>query len=161
MVDWRAGHFAAHGERGAYRAFVGVYHLMAAPALLFNPALFLSAALTAMRGMPPAAPRPPIWTPSRRRAHQPRQASTSPNHHSQRLDRLDGVRLGRRLVRAIRTPGRTAGEQHLLGLRRRGDTTIDAGTMPSWASLPWSTVRARSGVVMMDLNHREHEEDQA
>ena len=29
------------------------------------------------------------------------------------------------------------------------------------ASLPWSTVRARSGVVMMDLNHREHQEDQA
>ena len=28
---------AAHGERGAYRAFVGVYHLMAAPALLFHP----------------------------------------------------------------------------------------------------------------------------
>jgi flavin-dependent dehydrogenase len=51
---------AAHGERGAYRAFVGVYHLMAAPALLFHPALFLSAALTAIRGMPPAAPRPPI-----------------------------------------------------------------------------------------------------
>jgi 2-polyprenyl-6-methoxyphenol hydroxylase-like FAD-dependent oxidoreductase len=51
---------AAHGERGAYRAFVGVYHLMAAPAALFHPALFLSAALTAARGMPPAAPRPAI-----------------------------------------------------------------------------------------------------
>jgi hypothetical protein len=51
---------AAHGERGAYRTFVGVYHLMASPALLFHPALILSAALTAIRGMPPAAPRPPI-----------------------------------------------------------------------------------------------------
>jgi hypothetical protein len=51
---------AAHGEQGAYRAFVGVYHLMASPALLFHPALILSAALTAIRGMPPAAPRPPI-----------------------------------------------------------------------------------------------------
>jgi 2-polyprenyl-6-methoxyphenol hydroxylase-like FAD-dependent oxidoreductase len=51
---------AAHGERGAYRAFVGVYHLMAAPALLFHPALFLSAGLAAIRGMPPAAPRPAV-----------------------------------------------------------------------------------------------------
>jgi hypothetical protein len=33
---------------------------MASPALLFHPALILSAALTAIRGMPPAAPRPPI-----------------------------------------------------------------------------------------------------
>jgi hypothetical protein len=31
------------------------------------------------------------------------------------------------------------------------------------ASLPWSAVRAvvASGVVMMDLNHRQHEEGQA
>jgi 2-polyprenyl-6-methoxyphenol hydroxylase-like FAD-dependent oxidoreductase len=51
---------AAHGDRGAYRAFARVYHLMAAPALLFHPALFVSAGLAAIRGMPPAAPRPPL-----------------------------------------------------------------------------------------------------
>jgi hypothetical protein len=51
---------AAHGDRGAYRAFARVYHLTAAPAVLFQPTLFLSAGIAAVRGMPPAAPRPPV-----------------------------------------------------------------------------------------------------
>ena len=51
---------AARGDRRAYRAFVGVYHLMIAPAALFNPALFVSATVKAVRGMPPPAPRPAV-----------------------------------------------------------------------------------------------------
>jgi hypothetical protein len=37
---------AAQGDRGAYLAFARVYHLMASPAMLFNPAVI----------SPPAAP---------------------------------------------------------------------------------------------------------
>jgi hypothetical protein len=37
---------AAHGDRGAYLAFARDYHLMASPAMLFNPAVI----------PPPAAP---------------------------------------------------------------------------------------------------------
>jgi hypothetical protein len=49
---------AAHGDRGAYLAFARVYHLMASPAMLFNPAVILSACRAAVRGMPEVNPRP-------------------------------------------------------------------------------------------------------
>jgi flavin-dependent dehydrogenase len=49
---------AAHGDRGAYLAFARVYHLMAAPAMLFNPAVIMSACRAAVRGMPEVNPRP-------------------------------------------------------------------------------------------------------
>lgn len=51
---------AAHGDRGAYLAFARVYHLMAAPATLFNPAVIMSACRAAVRGMPEANPRPRV-----------------------------------------------------------------------------------------------------
>jgi hypothetical protein len=43
---------ATHGDRGAYLAFARVYHLMAAPATLFNPGAIFSACRAALRGMP-------------------------------------------------------------------------------------------------------------
>jgi 2-polyprenyl-6-methoxyphenol hydroxylase-like FAD-dependent oxidoreductase len=49
---------AAHGDRGAYLAFARVYHLMAAPATLFNPGVIFSACRAALRGMPEENPRP-------------------------------------------------------------------------------------------------------
>jgi 2-polyprenyl-6-methoxyphenol hydroxylase-like FAD-dependent oxidoreductase len=49
---------AAHGDRRAYLAFARVYHLMAAPAMLFHPALVFSALRAALRGMPEQNPRP-------------------------------------------------------------------------------------------------------
>jgi 2-polyprenyl-6-methoxyphenol hydroxylase-like FAD-dependent oxidoreductase len=49
---------ASHGDRGAYLAFARVYHLMAAPAMLFNPAVIMSACRAAVRGMPEVNPRP-------------------------------------------------------------------------------------------------------
>jgi len=49
---------AAHGDRGAYLAFARVYHLMAAPAMLFHPAVIISACRAALRGMPEENPRP-------------------------------------------------------------------------------------------------------
>ena len=49
---------AAHGDRGAYLAFARVYHLMAAPAMLFHPSLAFSACRAAVRGMPEQNPRP-------------------------------------------------------------------------------------------------------
>jgi hypothetical protein len=49
---------AAHGDRGAYLAFARVYHLMASPAMLFNPAVIFSACRAAVRGMPEVNPRP-------------------------------------------------------------------------------------------------------
>lgn len=49
---------AAHGDRGAYLAFARVYHLMAAPAMLFHPSLVFSACRAAVRGMPEQNPRP-------------------------------------------------------------------------------------------------------
>ena len=49
---------AAHGDRGAYLAFSRVYHLMAAPAMLFHPSLVFSACRAAIRGMPEQNPRP-------------------------------------------------------------------------------------------------------
>ena len=49
---------AAHGDRGAYLAFARVYHLMAAPAMLFHPSLLISAGRAAIRGMPEENPRP-------------------------------------------------------------------------------------------------------
>jgi flavin-dependent dehydrogenase len=52
------GRLAAHGDRAAYLAFVRVYHLMAAPAMLFNPAVIASACRAAVRGMPEPNPRP-------------------------------------------------------------------------------------------------------
>jgi 2-polyprenyl-6-methoxyphenol hydroxylase-like FAD-dependent oxidoreductase len=51
---------ATHGDRRAYRTFARVYHLVAGPGLLFHPALFLSAARSAVFGRPPAAPRPDV-----------------------------------------------------------------------------------------------------
>jgi 2-polyprenyl-6-methoxyphenol hydroxylase-like FAD-dependent oxidoreductase len=59
---WTAelGRLAAHGDRGAYRAFARVYHLMGSPLLLFNPALFVSAARSLLCDRPPAAPRPSV-----------------------------------------------------------------------------------------------------
>jgi flavin-dependent dehydrogenase len=49
---------AAHGDRGAYLAFARVYHLMAAPAMLFHPSVIFSACRAALRGMPEENPRP-------------------------------------------------------------------------------------------------------
>ena len=48
----------AHGDRDAYLAFARVYHLMAAPAMLFNPRVIYSACRAAVRGMPEQNPRP-------------------------------------------------------------------------------------------------------
>lgn len=48
----------AHGDRAAYLAFARVYHLMAAPAMLFNPRVIFSACRAAVRGMPEQNPRP-------------------------------------------------------------------------------------------------------
>ena len=62
MSRWSAelAKLMTSGDRGACRALRGVYHLMARPSSLFHPALFLSAGLAAVRGMPPAAPRPAV-----------------------------------------------------------------------------------------------------
>jgi 2-polyprenyl-6-methoxyphenol hydroxylase-like FAD-dependent oxidoreductase len=62
MSRWSAelARLMTSGDRGACRALRGVYHLMARPSSLFHPALFLSAGLAAVRGMPPAAPRPAV-----------------------------------------------------------------------------------------------------
>jgi flavin-dependent dehydrogenase len=49
---------AAHGDRGAFLAFARLYHLMASPAMLFNPAVIFSACRAAVRGMPEVNPRP-------------------------------------------------------------------------------------------------------
>ncbi|HEY6685527.1 MAG TPA: FAD-dependent oxidoreductase [Propionibacteriaceae bacterium] len=49
---------AAHGDRSAFLAFARLYHLMASPAMLFNPAVIFSACRAAVRGMPEANPRP-------------------------------------------------------------------------------------------------------
>jgi flavin-dependent dehydrogenase len=49
---------AAHGDRGAFLAFARLYHLMASPAMLFNPAVIFSASRAAVRGMPEVNPRP-------------------------------------------------------------------------------------------------------
>jgi 2-polyprenyl-6-methoxyphenol hydroxylase-like FAD-dependent oxidoreductase len=48
----------AHGDRDAYLAFARVYHLMAAPAMLFNPRVIYSVGRAAVRGMPEQNPRP-------------------------------------------------------------------------------------------------------
>jgi flavin-dependent dehydrogenase len=59
---WSAqlGRLAAHGDRGAYLAFARVYHLMAAPTMLFHPGVIFSACRAAVRGMPEENPRPRI-----------------------------------------------------------------------------------------------------
>ena len=49
---------ATADDRLAYRAFARAYHLMARPIVLFHPALFLDAALSAVRGRGAPAPRP-------------------------------------------------------------------------------------------------------
>ncbi len=49
---------ATHGDRSAYLAFARVYHLMAAPTMLFNPVVVVSACRAAVRGMPEENPRP-------------------------------------------------------------------------------------------------------
>lgn len=54
------GRLAAHGDRAAYLALARVYHMMAAPAMLFNPAVIFSACRAAVRGMPEASPRPRV-----------------------------------------------------------------------------------------------------
>jgi flavin-dependent dehydrogenase len=48
----------AHGDRSAYRAFARVYHLMAVPITLFNPAVIAATCRAAVRGMPEPNPRP-------------------------------------------------------------------------------------------------------
>jgi flavin-dependent dehydrogenase len=60
MGLWTAelARLAAHGDRGAFLAFARLYHLMVAPATLFNPAVIMSACRAAVRGMPEANPRP-------------------------------------------------------------------------------------------------------
>ena len=52
------GLLAAHGDRGAYLAFARVYHLMAAPAMLFHPSVIFSVCRAALHGMPEQNPRP-------------------------------------------------------------------------------------------------------
>jgi flavin-dependent dehydrogenase len=47
-----------HGDRAAYLAFARVYHLMAAPTMLFNPRVIFSVCRAAVRGMPEQNPRP-------------------------------------------------------------------------------------------------------
>jgi flavin-dependent dehydrogenase len=54
------GRLAAHGDRDAYLAFARVYHLMAAPAMLFSPRVIWSAGRAAVRGMPDPLPRPAV-----------------------------------------------------------------------------------------------------
>ena len=58
--QWTAqlARLAAHGDRSAYLAFARVYHLMAAPTMLFNPVVVVSACRAALRGMPEENPRP-------------------------------------------------------------------------------------------------------
>ena len=51
---------ATHGDVRAYRTFARVYHLIAGPALLFHPALFLSAARSALLSRPQTSPRPDV-----------------------------------------------------------------------------------------------------
>jgi hypothetical protein len=62
MGLWTAqvSRLAAHGDRGAYLALARVYHLMAAPAMLFNPSVIFSACRAAVRGMPEENPRPRV-----------------------------------------------------------------------------------------------------
>jgi flavin-dependent dehydrogenase len=50
----------AHGDRAAYLAFARVYHLMAAPAMIFTPGVIFSACRAAVRGMPEENPRPRV-----------------------------------------------------------------------------------------------------
>ena len=54
----RQAQLVAHGHRSAYLAFARVYHLMAAPITLFNPAVVAATCRAAVRGMPEANPRP-------------------------------------------------------------------------------------------------------
>ena len=54
------GRLTAHGDHDAYLAFARVYHLMAAPAMLFSPRVIWSACRTAVRGMPDPVPRPAV-----------------------------------------------------------------------------------------------------
>jgi flavin-dependent dehydrogenase len=60
MGLWSAqlARLATHGDRAAYLAFARIYHLMASPAMLFNPAVIISACRAAVRGMPEVNPRP-------------------------------------------------------------------------------------------------------
>jgi 2-polyprenyl-6-methoxyphenol hydroxylase-like FAD-dependent oxidoreductase len=51
---------AVAGDRLAYRTFAQAYNLMASPLVLFHPAMFARAALTAVRGRGPSAPRPGV-----------------------------------------------------------------------------------------------------
>ena len=51
---------ATAGDRLAYRAFARAYHLMARPLVLFHPALFVTAAWSAIRGRGAPAPRPEV-----------------------------------------------------------------------------------------------------
>ena len=54
----RQAQLVGHGERSAYLAFLRVYHLMAAPITLFNPAVIAATCRAAVRGMPEPNPRP-------------------------------------------------------------------------------------------------------
>jgi 2-polyprenyl-6-methoxyphenol hydroxylase-like FAD-dependent oxidoreductase len=54
----RQARLIAHGERSAYLAFLRVYHLMAGPITLFNPAVVAATCRAAVRGMPEPNPRP-------------------------------------------------------------------------------------------------------
>ncbi len=51
---------AVAGDRLAYRTFARAYNLMASPLVLFHPALFVSAARSAVRGRGAPAPRPEV-----------------------------------------------------------------------------------------------------
>jgi flavin-dependent dehydrogenase len=54
----RQARLVARGDRSAYLAFARVYHLMAAPITLFNPAVIAATCRAAVRGMPEVNPRP-------------------------------------------------------------------------------------------------------
>ncbi len=51
---------AVTGNRRAYAAFAGVYHLMTRPRSLFHPALFVAVAWSRVRGAGQPAPRPAV-----------------------------------------------------------------------------------------------------
>jgi flavin-dependent dehydrogenase len=51
---------AVTGDRRAYAAFAGVYHLMTGPRSLFQPALFVAVAWSRVRGRSQPAPRPAV-----------------------------------------------------------------------------------------------------
>ena len=53
---------AVTGNRRAYAAFAGVYHLMTRPRSLFHPALFVAVAWSRVRGAGQPRPVPRFWS---------------------------------------------------------------------------------------------------